>query len=441
MTASSGAQILVVEDEHLVALHLEASLRQMGHTTVLAHSGEDAIKAIETRPIDLVLMDIKLRDSLDGIDAATAIRRTHDVPVIYLTAYADDHTLERAKETEPQGYLLKPFQERELRATIEMTLERRRGELRRHEAQEQKQFLADAVMRLTSTLDHRAVAREAGALVIPKLGDWCVVDCMTEPIADVDRDIGALIENVRKNGVSQVVTDVGETLKAKALVVIPLQARGETIGVFAVALIARSSFTSKEIAFLEEFAQRLAGALDRAMLYETLVQKVRSRDGVELPLYFVPWHVSDIVNAAVDEHRSEAEEQGITLTVELPEQELEVACDRVRIVKVLSNLIANSVRLAPRGSVVTIHAQATDEGVSFGVCEPTSEASIDECVHLFERFWRLRADDTNGVGLFVARGILESHGSSLSLEAHIGKQSRFYFVLPTPSAVSGRVHA
>lgn len=437
MTGQTGAQILVVEDEHLVALHLEATLRSMGHTPVLAHSGEDAINAVLERPIDLVLMDIKLRNVIDGIDAANEIRRTHDVPLIYLTAYADDKTLERARATEPHGYLLKPFQERELRATIEMTLQRRRRELQRMEAQQQKQFLADAAVRLTATLDHRAVAREAGALLIPKLADWCVVT--TEPRTDIDHDIEAVIDTVWHSGVSQVVTDIGTTLKAKSLVVIPLQARGETIGVFAAASLAtRSPFDAHEIAFLEEFALRLAGALDKALLYETLVQKVRLRDGAELPLYFVPWPVTEIVDEAVALFRDQAKERQVRLVIDVPDPELEVACDRARIAKVLSSLIANAIKYTPPSGAVTVRARATIAGVSFEVSEPSSEASIEECVRLFERFWRLRADDASGMGLFVARGILEGHGSSLGLEANIGTESRFFFILPTNGAVSDR---
>jgi CheY-like chemotaxis protein len=430
MSAFPGAQILVVEDEHLVALDLEASLRQMGHTPVLAHSGEDAIHAIDQRPIDLVLMDIKLRNVIDGIDAANVIRRRHDVPLIYLTAYADDQTLARARETEPHGYLLKPFQQRELRATIEMTLQRRRSELQRLAAEQEKQFLADSVVRMTSTLDHKVVAREVGALLIPKLADWCVV--ATEPIADVDHDIRCVIEEVWRSGSAQVMHDIGTTLKAKTLVVLPLRARGETIGVLAAASLAsRPPFGMHEIAFLEEFAIRLAAALDKALLYESLVHKVQLRDGAELPLYFSPWPTQTIVGDAVESLRGEASARGVKVAVDLASPTLEVACDRRRIVKVLASLITNAINFSPRGGVVTVRAKRVETGVSFEVCEATKQPSIEECVSLFERFWRLRADESTGMGLFVARGILEGHGSALGLEANIGTESRFYFILRT----------
>ncbi|MCC5606663.1 response regulator [Nostoc sp. CHAB 5834] len=117
------AKILVVEDEAIVAKDLQHRLIKFGYRVpAIASSGEEAInKAIEISP-DLVLMDIKLKGSMDGIEAAQEIYKRLDIPVIYLTAYADENTLERAKITEPFAYLIKPFKERELQTNIEITL-------------------------------------------------------------------------------------------------------------------------------------------------------------------------------------------------------------------------------------------------------------------------------------------------------------------------------
>ncbi|MFS0516061.1 response regulator [Nostoc sp. UIC 10607] len=119
----TNAKILVVEDEAIVAKDLQHRLIKFGYTVpAIASSGEEAInKAVEICP-DIVLMDIKLKGSMDGIEAAQEIYKRLDIPVIYLTAYADEDTLERAKITEPFGYLLKPFKEKELQINIEITL-------------------------------------------------------------------------------------------------------------------------------------------------------------------------------------------------------------------------------------------------------------------------------------------------------------------------------
>jgi PAS domain S-box-containing protein len=125
----TSAKILVVEDEGIVAKDLQYRLIKFGYTVpVIASSGQEAInKAVEISP-DLVLMDIKLKGPIDGIEAAQEIHKYLDIPVIYLTAYADDKTLERAKITQPFGYLLKPFKEKELQTNIEITLSKHSSE-------------------------------------------------------------------------------------------------------------------------------------------------------------------------------------------------------------------------------------------------------------------------------------------------------------------------
>ncbi len=116
-------RILIVEDEGIVAADLESMLRKLGYIVVgTAASGEEAIeKAEETAP-DLVLMDIRLKGEMDGIDAAEQITARHNIPVTYLTAYADEKTVERAKTTMPFGYIQKPFQMNDIRAATEIAL-------------------------------------------------------------------------------------------------------------------------------------------------------------------------------------------------------------------------------------------------------------------------------------------------------------------------------
>ena len=119
----SQAKILIAEDTRIVALDIQSRLRDWGYAVpAVVSSAEDAIReAAETRP-DLVLMDIKLKGEMDGIEAAAHIKAQFGIPVIYLTAYLDKDTLQRASDTEPLGYVTKPFEERELCTTIEMAL-------------------------------------------------------------------------------------------------------------------------------------------------------------------------------------------------------------------------------------------------------------------------------------------------------------------------------
>jgi len=135
--AMANARILVVEDEGIIAEDIQISLRDLGYDVfAVVTTGEEAVRtAGESRP-DLVLMDVVLQGEMDGIEAANRIRSGLGVPVIYLTAYADDKMLERAKMTEPFGYLMKPFRDRELHSTIEMALFKHELDRQLRESQE-----------------------------------------------------------------------------------------------------------------------------------------------------------------------------------------------------------------------------------------------------------------------------------------------------------------
>ena len=121
--------VLVVEDERLIARDIQNSLEKLGYRVpATAATGEDAVKLAGEKSPDLVLMDITLKGNMDGVDAAAAIHSKFDIPVIFLTAHADKATVERAKISEPYGYLLKPFEERELQICIEIAVYKHRME-------------------------------------------------------------------------------------------------------------------------------------------------------------------------------------------------------------------------------------------------------------------------------------------------------------------------
>lgn len=122
-------KIMVVEDTYIVAKDLQDSLHKLGYSVEeITDSGKAAIQLAEKIRPDLILMDIKLKGKLDGIEAATIIKDQFDIPIIYLTAYADDDTLQRAKRTEPSGYIIKPYKKEELHSVIEMALYKRKME-------------------------------------------------------------------------------------------------------------------------------------------------------------------------------------------------------------------------------------------------------------------------------------------------------------------------
>ncbi|MCH2223195.1 MAG: response regulator [Crocinitomicaceae bacterium] len=119
----SKINVLVVEDESIVSKDIQHSLKKLGYNVVGASAtAEKAIEMAISENPDVVLMDIMLKGKMNGIEAAEQIRLNSSIPVIFLTAYADESTLSKAKITEPYGYILKPFKEIDLHTTIEMAI-------------------------------------------------------------------------------------------------------------------------------------------------------------------------------------------------------------------------------------------------------------------------------------------------------------------------------
>jgi PAS domain S-box-containing protein len=144
-------RVLVVEDDAIISADIQSSLVRLGYDVPsTVDNGDDAVAQVEALHPDLVLMDIKLKGRDDGVHTAARIRRRSDVPVVYLTSHSDEATLARAKETTPHGYLVKPFNERDLRTAIEVAI--RKGELEQHIARRERWFstilesLGDAVI-------------------------------------------------------------------------------------------------------------------------------------------------------------------------------------------------------------------------------------------------------------------------------------------------------
>lgn len=178
-------KVLVVEDESLVAKDIQNMLRGLGYDVVgVLSTGEEAIRVAEESEPDLVLMDIVLKGEVDGILAAERIWDALAIPVIYLTAYADEITLARAKVTEPFGYILKPFDERELQTTIEMAFYKAKMNKKLREREEWLSTI------LTSIGDGVVVADDMGRIsflnpLAERLTGWRQEEILNRPLAEI----------------------------------------------------------------------------------------------------------------------------------------------------------------------------------------------------------------------------------------------------------------
>jgi len=211
------ASVLVVEDEGIVATHLQLSLEHLGYSVPeVAASGEDAIRLARSLRPSLVLMDICLDGELDGIEAAQAIRADPGLPVVFLTANSDESTLARAREVAPYGYLLKPFNQRELRSTIEVALHRHRLE----EALQARERWLSTVLR---SIGDGVVATDASGHVLfvnpvaerifgrPARAGMPARDLIAAVGDDIEASAAPIVdERDRRLGTVQVFRDVGD---------------------------------------------------------------------------------------------------------------------------------------------------------------------------------------------------------------------------------------
>lgn len=183
-------RVLIVEDESIVALEIQERLMGFGYMAIIVSSGEEAIKKAGEFHPDIILMDIMLKGGMDGIEAAGRIRKSMDIPIVYLTAFSDETTIERAKNTQPFGYLIKPFQARELNVTLELALYKHYMERRLRESEKWLNATLKSIGDAVITTDGKGIIK----LINPyaeALTGWKHESAVGRPIGEVFNVISA----------------------------------------------------------------------------------------------------------------------------------------------------------------------------------------------------------------------------------------------------------
>jgi PAS domain S-box-containing protein len=300
-STESKKRILVVEDELIIAKGIEKRLKSLGYAvTDTVSSGEEAVQqAMETLP-DLVLMDINLHGAMDGVTAAEQIRSQVDIPVIFLTAYADSDTLARAKISEPFGYILKPFQDITLRSTIEMGLYKHRMESRLRRSEKilaiknqianvfltipDEEMYGEVLEIVKPALESRygifGIISDTGDLIIPSMSQELWEECRVHDKSVTfprERWGGlwgrALVE--KKSLFSNDGFSVPEGhLAVDSFLAVPILYRGDVIGLLSVANKERG-YTEKDRELLEAIVDRISPILQARLLAERQEQERR----------------------------------------------------------------------------------------------------------------------------------------------------------------------
>ncbi len=371
-------RILVVEDEPIVAEDIASRLTRMGYEVVgVIESGEAAIALAEATLPSLVLMDIILEGELDGIDAAEWLRTNLEIPVVYLTANADESTLQRAKATIPFGYILKPFKERELQATIEIAISRHQAE------QEVRRALAEQKL-------------------------WRSLTEPGEPPQPGDED--------RAQYLMMAVHELRTPLSIVKVSASLLRERGSSMS---------EGDRNRNLACIENAVGKMNDLLEDVL---TLSKINRCR------LDFKPeaLDLETFCENLVDAMRWSLGEQYQLVFVATGERYV-VSLDHKLIWHALNNLLSNAIKYSPPASTVTLNLVYQPEAVVIRVTDQGIGIPPEDHARLFEPFHRAQNVGSiagTGLGLAISKHCVELHGGTICFSSVLGSGTTFTITLP-----------
>ncbi|MDX2015636.1 MAG: response regulator [Myxococcaceae bacterium] len=375
-------RVLVVEDEVLVAEDLRRTLVRLGYEVpATTGDGSEAVALTEALKPALVLMDIHLAGPMDGIEAARLVRERHDVPVVFLTAYSDDATLERAKVVEPLSYLLKPFDERELKSAIEVGLYVHR--------------LARERRAMLENVRHQERLASLGTLA-----------------AGLAHEVNNPLTVVKLN------TEVAR----QAVQQLDVALRDEVAW--------RATPPLAELATLDEALGETDAATDRIRQIVDDVRRFARAESHKAG----PLAVSHVVARATALARRTVEDRA-HLVVEHQPAPLVQASESL-LVQVLLNLLINAAQAmegrARAACLIQVRTgTATDGRARIDVEDNGSGIAPEALPHIFDPFFTTKPVGVGtGLGLSISHGIVTSHGGELRVESSLGRGTTMTVLLP-----------
>ena len=484
---AQGERILVVEDESVVALDLTGRLEGMGYV-VCGHesTGEGAIQAAREQAPDLVVMDIHLKGDMDGVEAAQVIVRERGCPVVFLTAYSEDHTVERARKMAPYGYILKPVHDRELDVTLRMALSKARADREVRDAKRwfealvaalpdgviatdrlgRVQLMNPAAERLTGWEGAEAsgqavdeVAHSApvegpaerrplqDSNLLSRSGAMTPVNIKVQPIPGDDGKVAGFVYLVRDVSdrihyedtlrAATTAAEAASRAKSEFFAMMAHEFRTPMTGVLGVAdLLELSGLSPKQREFLEVIKTSAEGLL--SILNDVL--DLARIDAGRMSLLLSPMDPQGSLEKAAAAYAPRAQRKGLEFRyVPGPDLPRRVLGDERRLRQVVSNLLDNALKFTEAGSVelrlfsrghggdvVTLRVEVEDTGI--GIPEEGLKVIFDR----FEQLDRssVRRYPGTGLGLAVCHELVQLMGGEISVESTPGQGSTFQVTIP-----------
>jgi PAS domain S-box-containing protein len=487
----STVKILVVEDEAIVAHDLKNSVESLGYEVpAIVASGEEAVqKALELSP-DLVLMDIMLNGEMDGIEAAGRIRQKIDLPVIYLTAYADEDTLGRAKATTPFGYIIKPFDERGLQVGIEVALYKHKMDM---ELKRSKEWLATVLQSIGDAViatDHDGRVTFMNP-VAEDLTGWRREEAAGQDLSKVFNIINEETRAIVKNPVAKVLKTGLIVGLANHTILISRNAveryindsaapvKDEKGNISGVVLVFRDVTAKKQIeqellqarkleslgilagGIAHDFNNILTGILGNITLTKMYIEKdskvhatieaaekasMRAKDLTQQLLTFAkggePIKSTVSIKKIIDASASFAlRGSNVKYEHSAPDNLPSIQADASQISQVISNLIINADQAMPCGGTIKITTEAVkadNDAVPSIKLGQYIKITLSDTGHgipdkylakIFDPYFTTK-DSGNGLGLATVFSIVKKHEGYIFVESDPPKGTTFVVYLP-----------
>jgi PAS domain S-box-containing protein len=459
----TALRVLIVEDEVIIASDLSYTLQSMGYSvTGTVRSGEAALESVAKAPPDLVVMDINLDGKLDGIETADAIHKTRDIPVIYLTAYADKPLLERAKITGPYGYLITPYDERELRSVVEMAWYKHSLDKKIRESEDKFRALTENTPDILFSMDMGGVV----TYISPQVNKYGFLEDevlgkklrrFVHP-ADADR-VERTMTNEMEKGAQfiaefRILDKWGAIFWFEVRCFLRIDISGNPVGIYGIlrdVSVRKNAqdamnIANKKLNLLNQNTRHdilntitgLLGCVDMAKATQSAAEKDQLLDDIKHLTRVIQNQITftreyqevgvrepqwQNINAIIDTVKASFTKSGIAITAGF--DTIEIYADPL-LEKVFYNLIDNAIRHGGTITRITIEASVRDNDLVLVFRDDGVGIENNQKPEIFKR----GVGKNTGMGLFLTAEILEITGIRIEEKGIYGKGACFEIRIP-----------